>query len=79
MVQQGNPNTTANLDVQRKADAITNRNYLFVLIPNRYEGDPRKFREWVKQIEKYASMTELDASKVKLIAYKTSAGPVSDT
>ena len=62
----------------RLADAITNRNDLFVLIPNRYEGNPCKFREWIKQIEKYAFMTELDAAKVKLIAYKTSAGPVSD-
>ena len=78
MAQQGNPNITVNLDVQRLADAITNRNDLFVLIPNRYEGDPRKFREWVKQIEKYVFMTELDAAKVKLIAYKTSSGPVSD-
>lgn len=75
---QGNPPVTVNLDVQRLADAITNRNDLFVLIPHRYEGDPRKFREWIKQIEKYAFMTELDANKVKLIAYKTSTGPVSD-
>ena len=67
-----------NLDVQRLADAITNRIDLFVLIPNSYEGDPRKFRDWIKQIEKYAFMTELNAAKVKLIAYKTSAGPVSD-
>ena len=78
MAQGNPPQTQVNLDVQRLADAITNRNDLFVLIPNRYEGDPRKFREWIKQIEKYAFMTELDAAKVKLIAYKTSAGPVSD-
>ena len=36
------------------------------------------FREWIKQIEKHAFMTELDAAKVKLIACKTSAGHVSD-
>lgn len=74
---QGNP-IQVNIDVQRLADAITNRNDLFMLIPTRYEGDPRRFREWVKQIEKYAFMTELQADKVKLVAYKTSAGPVSD-
>ena len=74
---QGNP-IQVNIDVQRLADAITDRNDLFMLIPTRYEGDPRKFREWVKQIEKYAFMAELQADKVKLVAYKTSAGPVSD-
>ena len=66
MATGGNPpQIQVNLDVQLLADAITNRNDLFVLIPNRYEGDPRKFREWIKQIEKYASMTKLDAAKVK--------------
>ena len=40
MATGGNPpQIQVNLDVQRLADAITNRNDLFVLIPNRYEGD----------------------------------------
>ena len=79
MATGGNPSQIqVNLDVQRLADTITNSNDLFVLIPNRYEGDPRKFQEWIKQIEKYAFTTELDGAKVKLIAYKTSAGPISD-
>lgn len=78
MAQGNPPPIQVNLDVQRLADAITNRNDLFVLIPTRYEGDPHKFREWIKQIEKYAFMTELDAAMVKLIAYKISVGPVSD-
>ena len=72
------PHVQVNLDVQRLADAITNRNDLFVLIPQSYEGDPKKFQNWVKQIEKYAFMTETPVEKVKLIAYKTSSGPVSD-
>ena len=62
MAQHGNPPPIqVNLDVQHFADAITNKNNLFVLIPTRHEGDPHKFREWIKQSEKYAFMTELDA------------------
>ena len=75
MAQGNPPQIQANLDVQRLADVITNRNDLFVLIPTRYDGDPLKFREWIKQIEKHSFMTELEAAKVKLIAYKTSGGP----
>ena len=78
MAQGNPPPIQVNLDVQRLADALTSRNDLFVLIPTRYEGDLHKFREWIKQIEKYAFMTELDAAKVKMVAYKTSAGPVND-
>ena len=73
---QGNP-IQIKIDVQRLADAMSNRNDLLMPIPTRYEGDPRKFREWVEQIEKYAFMTELQADKIKLVAYKTSAGPIS--
>ena len=63
MATGGNPpQIQVNLDVQRLADAITNRNDLSVLIPNSYEGNPRKFRDWIKQIEKYAFMKELDAA-----------------
>ena len=72
------PQFNFNVDIQRLADAITNRNDLFQLIPNRYDGDPKKFREWIKQIEKYCFMTDTHRDKVKLIAYKTSTGPVSD-
>ena len=56
MATGGNPpQIQMNLDVQRLADANTNRNDLVVLIPKRYEGDPPKFRECIKQIEKYAT------------------------
>lgn len=43
-----------------------------------FEGEPKKFKEWVKSIEKYAALTNLDDNKVKRVAYQASRGPVSD-
>ena len=43
-----------------------------------YEGEPKKFKEWVKSIEKYAVLTNLDNDKIKRVAYQSSRGPVSD-
>ena len=43
-----------------------------------FEGDPRKFKEWVKSIEKYAVLTNMNQDKVKLVAYQASKGVVSD-
>ena len=43
-----------------------------------FEGEAKKFKEWVKSIEKYAALMELDDHRVKRVAYQTSRGPVSD-
>ncbi|MET0107141.1 MAG: hypothetical protein ABW072_18665 [Sedimenticola sp.] len=43
-----------------------------------FEGDAKKFKEWVKSIEKYAVLMELDDHRVKRVAYQASRGPVSD-
>lgn len=43
-----------------------------------FEGEPKKFKEWVKSIEKYAALTNLDDGRTKRVAYQASRGPVSD-
>ena len=43
-----------------------------------FEGDSRKFKDWVKSIEKYALLTDLDDDGVKRVAFQSSRGPVSD-
>ena len=43
-----------------------------------YEGEPKKFKEWVKSIEKYAVLTNCDNDRIKRVAYQSSRGPVSD-
>lgn len=44
----------------------------------KYDGNPKAFREWLKQIKKYAIISNADNDKVKLIAYQSSIGAVSD-
>ena len=44
-----------------------------------YEGDPKKFKEWVKSIEKYAVLANLgNDDSIKRVAYQASRGPVSE-
>ncbi|MCG7883675.1 MAG: hypothetical protein JAY96_19040, partial [Candidatus Thiodiazotropha endolucinida] len=43
-----------------------------------FEGEPKKFKEWVKSIEKYAVLTNLGQDRIKRVAYQASRGPVSD-
>ena len=41
-------------------------------------SNPKKFKDWVKSIEKFATLTGIQDEKIKLIAYQASRGPVSD-
>lgn len=43
-----------------------------------FEGEAKRFKEWVKSIEKYARLMELDDARIKRVAYQSSRGPVSD-
>jgi len=43
-----------------------------------FGGDPKEYKKWVKDIEKYARLTGLNGAHTKLIAYQSSTGPVSD-
>ena len=43
-----------------------------------YSGEPKGFKQWVKDIEKYALLTNVDGAQTKRIAYQASKGAVSD-
>ena len=43
-----------------------------------YSGEPKGFKEWIKSIEKYALLTNVDGAQTKHIAYQASKGAVSD-
>ena len=44
-----------------------------------FDGSNTKdFKEWVKSIEKFATLTGIDANRTNLVAYQSSKGPVSD-
>ena len=39
-----------------------------------FEGDSKIFKDWVRSIEKYASLTGLTDDRVKMVAYQSSRG-----
>ena len=43
-----------------------------------FEGDPSQFKDWVKEIEKYAHMARLDNSDIPRIVLMTCMGTVGD-
>ncbi|ESP03464.1 hypothetical protein LOTGIDRAFT_171401 [Lottia gigantea] len=49
-----------------------------VTIIDSFEGDPKAFREWTRSIEKYAVLASIPTERMKLIAYQTSKGVVSN-
>ncbi|ESO96062.1 hypothetical protein LOTGIDRAFT_160045 [Lottia gigantea] len=49
-----------------------------VTIIDSFEGDPKAFREWTRSIEKYAVLASIPNDRMKLIAYQTSKGVVSN-
>ena len=48
------------------------------LIVYPFEGDSKMFKDWVRSIEKYASLTGLTDDRVKMVAYQSSRGPVTE-
>lgn len=44
---------------------------------SKFDGNPKQFREWVKSIEKYATLAGVPDGRIKLLAYQTSGGAVS--
>lgn len=43
-----------------------------------FDGDPSKFKNYVKAVEKYATLTRLVDRDIPMIAYQTSLGPAGD-
>lgn len=43
-----------------------------------FDGDKTQFKPWLKSIEKFALIKQLDDESKKMICYETSLGPVSD-
>jgi len=43
-----------------------------------FEGDPSKFKDWIKNIEKYSTLTRLVDRDIPRIVYQASKGPTGD-
>ena len=46
-------------------------------VVQKFDGQSRNFREWMKSIEKYATLVNVPDDRKKLIAYQSSSGAVS--
>ena len=43
-----------------------------------FDGDGKQFKEWIKNVEKYSRLVGMADDSIKLVAYQSSQGPVSD-
>ena len=43
-----------------------------------FDGDPKKFKNWIKALEKYAVLTNMARERIKTVAFQSSMGCVSD-
>lgn len=43
-----------------------------------YDGNPKEYKNWIKNIEKYGVLSRLAGDQLKLVAYQSSRGLVSD-
>jgi hypothetical protein len=41
-------------------------------------SQPKEFKEWIKSVEKFCTLTSIPQERMKFIVYQASAGPVSD-
>lgn len=44
----------------------------------KFDGNSKKFKDWMKSIEKYGTLKRLTDEKLKFLAYETSIGGASD-
>lgn len=43
-----------------------------------FDGDNKQFKSWIKSVEKYAALAGIGPDRIKMIAYQSSRGAVSD-
>ena len=47
-------------------------------VPSFDGSNPKEFKDWIKSIEKFVTLTQIENERVKFVAYQASKGPVSD-
>ena len=63
------------LELNNVTQALTTQGISGVV--NKFDGNPKHYREWIKSIEKYAVLVNANDERKKLIAYQTSSAAVS--
>ncbi|ESO98605.1 hypothetical protein LOTGIDRAFT_174140 [Lottia gigantea] len=67
---------TMSNQISRLTNSISTNGVATIIEP--FDGDPKKFREWTRSIEKYSILASITGDRMKLIAYQTSKGVVSN-
>ena len=63
-------------EISMKLDSIIENVGISRITP--YEGDPKPFRAWINEVEKYALLEKVPKERLNIIAFKTSRGAASD-
>ena len=48
------------------------------IVPSFDGSNPKEFKDWIKSIEKFVTLTQVENERVKFVAYQASKGPVSN-
>ena len=64
-----------NLELINVSNALSAQGISNIVL--KYYGSAKTYREWIKSIEKYATLVNIPHDKKKLIAYQSSSGAVS--
>jgi hypothetical protein len=67
--------TNLNAELTNVSNALSTQGITNVVL--KYDGSQKLYREWIKSIEKYATLVNIPHDKKKLIAYQSSSGAVS--
>ena len=67
--------TNLTLELSNVSNALTAQGISSAVF--KFDGNPKNYREWIKSIEKYATLINVPEARKKLIAYQSSGGAVS--
>jgi len=78
MADQVIPHFFQNLNEQIKDVKTAISTQTISQVVQSFDGNSKEFKNWIKNVEKYGTLINLDANKLKFVAYQSSKGLVSD-
>ena len=80
VVKKKRKTNMSNQEVLQRLDAVKTAldTQTVSQVVSTFSGDPKKFQGWLKEVEKFAVLSQLPEENKRLVAYQTSSGVVSD-
>jgi len=78
MANQVIPHFFQNLNEQIKDVKTAISTQTISQVVQSFDGNSKEFKNWIKNVEKYGTLSNLDENKLKFVAYQSSKGLVSD-